>query len=135
MAYGWPHLARKRVDPLMKAAVIGGGLAGITAALHLHDHGVRTTVYERNHFLGGRSGSVYDKRSQLELDLAQHVFLFCCHHYRTLLRRLGMDLQSPVISPLNVPVMDGRTYPAPRAVARLYSKRLPVKYHMAPAFL
>jgi len=38
-------------------AVVGGGLAGLTAALRLVERGYRTTVYEQKHILGGNVAS------------------------------------------------------------------------------
>lgn len=80
---------------MVRAAVIGGGLAGITAALDLADRGVEVTVFESRARLGGLTTSF--RRDGLWVDNGQHVFLRCCTAYRGLLHRLGVtdlvDLQ------------------------------------------
>ncbi|MEM7755401.1 MAG: hydroxysqualene dehydroxylase HpnE [Planctomycetota bacterium] len=71
--------------------VVGGGLAGISAAVRLADAGVRVEVFETRKRLGGRAGSFVDRRSGLEIDNCQHVTMGCCAAYRELLDRLGMS--------------------------------------------
>jgi hydroxysqualene dehydroxylase len=69
--------------------VIGGGLAGITAALDCADAGARVTLLEVRPRLGG---AVYSfERDGLRIDNGQHVFLRCFHAYRALLARLGSE--------------------------------------------
>ncbi len=70
-------------------AVIGGGLAGIAAALDCADAGARVTLLEVRPRLGG---AVYSfERDGLWIDNGQHVFLRCFHAYRALLARLGSE--------------------------------------------
>ena len=66
--------------PSPHVAVIGGGLAGITAAIALRDAGVKVTLLESRPRLGGAASS-YD-RGQLTVDNGQHVFLRCCESTR-----------------------------------------------------
>jgi squalene-associated FAD-dependent desaturase len=68
-------------------AIVGGGLAGITAALALGEAGLPVTVYEARPRLGGATHSF--ERDGLVVDNGQHVFLRCCTAYRGLLDRLG----------------------------------------------
>ena len=58
---------------------IGGGLAGITAALGLRRGGARVTLLEVRPRLGGAAYSF--ERDGLRLDNGQHVFLRCCTAY------------------------------------------------------
>jgi squalene-associated FAD-dependent desaturase len=67
--------------------VVGGGLAGITAALALADAGRSVTLVEARPRLGGSAFSF--TRGPLSIDNGQHVFLRCCTAYRGLLDRLG----------------------------------------------
>jgi squalene-associated FAD-dependent desaturase len=69
-------------------AVLGGGLAGITAAIALAEQGHRVTLLEARPRLGGATSSF--TRGDLVVDNGQHVFLRCCTAYRGLLARLGM---------------------------------------------
>ncbi|TMQ98454.1 FAD-dependent oxidoreductase [Actinomadura soli] len=68
-------------------AIVGGGLAGITAALALQEAGLRATVYEARPRLGGATHSF--ERDGLTVDNGQHIFLKCCTAYQGLLGRLG----------------------------------------------
>ena len=62
------------------AVVIGGGLAGVTAALALADAGLRVTLTEARPRLGGLAFSF--RRGDLTVDNGQHVFLRCCTAYQ-----------------------------------------------------
>ena len=72
----------------MRAVVVGGGLAGITAATALAQAGHQVTLLEAKPRLGGATMSF--TRDGLVIDTGQHVFLRCCTAYRGLLTRLGM---------------------------------------------
>lgn len=48
--------ARRTVPPAGHVVVVGAGLAGLTAALHLRGAGCEVTVVEREEFPGGRAG-------------------------------------------------------------------------------
>ncbi|HWB65475.1 MAG TPA: hydroxysqualene dehydroxylase HpnE [Mycobacteriales bacterium] len=100
--------------------VIGGGLAGITAALRLADRGQPVTLIEAKPRLGGLTTSF--RRGDLDVDTGQHVFLRCCTAYRGLLDRLGVTALTTLQDRLDVPVIraaDGRQ-------ARLRRGPLPV---------
>ena len=77
-----------------KVAVIGGGLAGITAAIALAESGADVTLLEARPRLGGATCSF--SRDGLTVDTGQHVFLGCCSAYRGLLARLGMTEHAPL---------------------------------------
>ena len=68
-----------------KVAVIGGGLAGITAAIALAESGADVTLLEARPRLGGATCSF--SRDGLTVDTGQHIFLGCCTAYRGLLDR------------------------------------------------
>ena len=67
------------------AVVVGGGLAGITAALGALDAGCEVTLLEARPRLGGLTHSF--RRGGLDIDNGQHVFLRCCTSYLRLLDR------------------------------------------------
>ncbi len=107
-----------------RVVVIGGGLAGITAALDCADAGARVTLVEVRRRLGGAAYSF--ERDGMRLDNGQHVFLRCCSAYRALLARLGSErhvavqerLEIPVLSPGKPPVVLRRgTLPPPLHLA------------------
>lgn len=63
-------------------AVIGGGLAGINAALQLAKHGCKVDLFESKSRLGGRVGSFVDTTSGQSIDYCQHVGMYCCSALR-----------------------------------------------------
>ncbi|MGO9490190.1 MAG: hydroxysqualene dehydroxylase HpnE [Solirubrobacteraceae bacterium] len=104
--------------------VIGGGLAGISAALDCADAGAQVTLVEVRRRLGGAAYSF--ERDGLQMDNGQHVFLRCCTAYRELLGRLGSSdlvsiqprLEIPVLSPGQPPTILRRNgLPAPAHLA------------------
>ncbi|MFJ3876596.1 hydroxysqualene dehydroxylase HpnE [Streptomyces sp. NPDC090077] len=111
-----------------RAVVIGGGLAGVTAALELADAGLRVTLLEGRPRLGGLVFSF--KRGDLTVDNGQHVYLRCCTAYRWFLDRVdGTDL-APLQDRLDVPVLDVAHPRGPR-LGRLRRSALPVPLHLA----
>ena len=62
--------------PSARVVVIGGGLAGITAAIALAESGADVTLLEARPRLGGATCSF--NRDGLIVDTGQHVFLGCC---------------------------------------------------------
>lgn len=109
-----------------RATVIGGGLAGIAAALELADAGAAVTLLEVRPRLGGAAYSF--RRDGLWLDNGQHVFLRCCNEYRDLLRRLDTAADTVLQDQLSIPVLmpGGRT-------AWLRRSGLPAPLHLASA--
>jgi squalene-associated FAD-dependent desaturase len=87
----------------VRAVVVGGGLAGIAAALELADGGAQVTVLEARARLGGATFSV--ERGGLSMDNGQHVFLRCCTAYLDLLQRLGVREQVHLQRRLELPVL------------------------------
>ena len=72
-------------------AIIGGGLAGLAAAVRLAERGVRVEVFEARTRLGGRAASMVDPGSGLWIDRCQHVALGCCTELADLCRRTGLE--------------------------------------------
>ncbi|MFE9427352.1 hydroxysqualene dehydroxylase HpnE [Kitasatospora sp. NPDC006697] len=111
------------------AVVVGGGLAGLTAALRLAEADVRVTLLEARPRLGGLAFSF--RRGELTVDNGQHVFLRCCTAYRGLVDRLGAAGLVDIQPRLEVPVLsvdaDGHGY----RLGRLSRADLPVPLHLA----
>ncbi|MGY0020033.1 hydroxysqualene dehydroxylase HpnE [Streptomyces sp. YJ-C3] len=107
------------------AVVVGGGLAGITAALALADGGMDVTLLEGRPRLGGLAFSF--KRGDLTVDNGQHVYLRCCTAYRWFLDRIDATPLAPVQERLDVPVLDADR----NRLGRLRRTALPVPLHLA----
>ncbi|GHA77143.1 hydroxysqualene dehydroxylase HpnE [Streptomyces termitum] len=110
------------------AVVVGGGLAGTTAALQLADAGVRVTLLEGRPRLGGLAFSF--RRGDLDVDNGQHVYLRCCTAYRWFLDRIDGARLAPVQDRLDVPVLDVAHPRGPR-LGRIRRDPLPVPLHLA----
>ena len=112
--------------------VIGGGLAGITAAIALQEAGVGVTLLEARPWLGGATCSF--SRGELAIDNGQHIFLRCCTAYRELLARLGMTGSATLQDRFDVTVLSGGGPPGrPARRATLRRTALPGPLHMARA--
>jgi predicted NAD/FAD-binding protein len=108
--------------------VIGGGLAGIVAALDCAERGAEVTLLEVRPRLGGAAYSF--ERDGLWLDNGQHVFLRCCTAYIALLERLGSSGRVRVQPRLEIPVLSPG---GKRAVLRRGG--LPAPLHLAGALV
>jgi uncharacterized protein with NAD-binding domain and iron-sulfur cluster len=110
-----------------RVVVIGGGLAGITAAIQLRDAGLDVTLLESRPRLGGAATSY--PRAGLMIDNGQHVFLRCCTSYQELLSRLGVTGSVAIQERFDVTVL------SPEGPARLRRSALPSPLHLARALL
>jgi squalene-associated FAD-dependent desaturase len=108
--------------------VVGGGLAGIAAAMECADRGLETTLVERRPWLGGATYSM--QRGGLWIDNGQHVFLRCCTHYRGLLERLSATAMTRLQTRLEIPLVEPGG-----AVRTLRRGGLPSPLHLAPVLL
>jgi squalene-associated FAD-dependent desaturase len=111
------------------AVVIGGGLAGTTAALALADAGLKVTLTEARPRLGGLAFSF--SRGGLSVDNGQHVFLRCCTAYQWFLDRIAARDLVTVQRRLDVPVLDAAT----GRLGRIGRVPLPVPLHLAPGLV
>ena len=109
--------------------VVGGGLAGVSAALELAEAGRAVTLVEGRPWLGGATCSFL--RRGLSIDNGQHLFLRCCTAYRDLLGRLGVTDSCVIQDRLDLTVLapgGGDT-----AQVRLRRSVLPSPVHLAGA--
>jgi hydroxysqualene dehydroxylase len=95
----------------VRAAVVGGGLAGLAAALELADAGHDVTLYEARPTLGGAVQTLPERDGDPSPppDNGQHIALGCFTEYLSFLDRIG-EGGSYVRRPLVLPVLaeDGR---------------------------
>jgi squalene-associated FAD-dependent desaturase len=114
------------MSPTRRALVVGGGLAGIAAALDCADAGAAVTLVEVRPRLGG---AVYSfEREGLEIDNGQHVFLRCYENYRALLGRLGSERLTRIQARFEIPLLRPGSAPL-----RLRRADLPPPFHLAGA--
>jgi squalene-associated FAD-dependent desaturase len=93
----------------MKVAVVGGGLAGLSAALELVDAGHDVLLLEARPTLGGKVQTLPRREGDPDPppDNGQHVALGCFEQYLAFLERIG-SAGSAVRVPLDLPVVDER---------------------------
>ncbi len=71
--------------------VIGGGWAGIAAAVEATRRGRRVTLVEAHAYLGGRARSFVDRTTGEEIDNGQHVVMGCYHAFLQTLTSMGVE--------------------------------------------
>lgn len=105
---GQPHAAYLADRPAV--AVIGGGIAGLSAATALADRGVAVHLFEREHYLGGRVGGWTETTpdgSRLAMNRGFHAFFRQYYNLRNVLRRVDPELS--MFTPLDdYPLVDGQ---------------------------
>lgn len=117
----------QRLDPGDRAdvAVVGGGWAGMAAALELALAGRRVLVLEAAPVLGGRARRVARAHPEVagELDNGQHLLLGAYRHTLAAIRRAGVDPEQALLRlPLQMAYADGWCLRAPS---------LPAPWHLA----
>src|SRR5690606_17450031 len=96
---GSEHAARQHRRPAKPATpmtathaqvlVVGGGLAGLAAAIELADRGLSVHLIEANEYVGGRAASWLDEGMTVESGL--HRYLGFYRALPAFLRRCGLD--------------------------------------------
>src|ERR671926_1777033 len=100
----------------MRAAVVGGGLAGLAAALELVDAGHEVTLYETRPTLGGKVQTLPPREGDPgpPPDNGQHIALGCFTAYLRFLERIGSAGPAGPPPPRFPGVCDHRSVPARR---------------------
>ncbi|MBM3789664.1 MAG: FAD-dependent oxidoreductase, partial [Acidobacteria bacterium] len=107
--------------------VVGGGLAGMSAAVALAPRGYRVTLIEKRPALGGRAGSLLDAASGEWIDNCQHILMPCCTNLLDFYRKIGVERR--IRFHPEIPFLDSRG-----RLSRLYSSPLPAPLHCLPSF-
>jgi squalene-associated FAD-dependent desaturase len=103
----------------MNIAIIGGGYAGMAAAVTLASHGVKVTVLESARQLGGRARGVWHNDTQL--DNGQHILLGCYRHTLHMIEKTGGNVEQDFLRlPLQLTLHKRFELKAPRLPAPLH---------------
>jgi squalene-associated FAD-dependent desaturase len=86
--------------------VIGGGFAGLSAAVAAAREGARVAVVEARPHLGGRAASFRDRQTGEYVDNGQHVLFGCYRETFGFLEAIGARGHVQLQSSLTVPVVD-----------------------------
>jgi squalene-associated FAD-dependent desaturase len=95
----------------MNIAVVGGGWAGMAAAVAAAGSGAEVTLFESSRTLGGRARALAAVRPDgvpITMDNGQHILIGAYAETLTLMQRLGLDLDATLLRlPLGLPYPDG----------------------------
>jgi len=69
--------------------VIGGGLAGLSAAVNLSQKGIKVTLIEASPKLGGRAYSLFNENQNDFYDNGQHLMMGCYSETLSFLKKIG----------------------------------------------
>lgn len=109
----------------MNIAIIGGGYAGMAAAVELSDRGLPVSVFESARQLGGRARGVTHQDTQL--DNGQHLLLGCYYQTLRMIDKVGGNPESDFLRlPLQLD-LHGKFF--------LKAPRLPAPLHLLVALL
>jgi hydroxysqualene dehydroxylase len=105
----------------MKVAIIGGGWAGLAAAVELTAGGAQVTLFEAGQTLGGRARSV-SVQGQI-LDNGQHILLGAYRETLSLMQRVGVNPEH-CLQRLPLTILDNAGF-------HLALPQLPAPFHLA----
>ena len=111
-----------------EVVIIGGGWAGLAAALELTNHGVPVRLFESSPQLGGRARNAPFKEQTV--DNGQHLLIGAYHEILQLLGRIGTDESEVLLRKrLHLKVFDGD------GTLDMHAPSLPAPLHLAWAQL
>ncbi len=110
-----------------RIAIVGGGLAGIAAALQLAEADCQPIIIESRKILGGRATSFIDPRRGNVIDNCQHVLMGCCTNLIDLYDRLEVLDKIDWHRELYWTHTHGE-------IDCVKASRLPAPFHLAPSF-
>ncbi len=87
------------------AVVVGGGWAGLCAALDLADRGLAVHLFEKRAILGGRALSFRAREAGHEVDNGQHLLMGCYDRTLAFLARIGAGDRVEIQPTLAVPFL------------------------------
>lgn len=106
----------------MKVAIVGGGWAGMAAAVAACERGHAVTVFEASRTLGGRARalqSTLPDGTPVTLDNGQHILIGAYTESLRLMRMVGLDPDALMLrQPLSLPFPDGTGLQTPAYAAQ-----------------
>ncbi len=108
-------------------AIIGGGVAGLAAAVAAVEQGFQVELFEQAPAPGGRAGSYHDTRADQLVDLSPHVAMGCCTNLLDFCRRTETADGFARYTTLHFFGPDGRRYDFTAC------RWLPAPLHLMPA--
>ena len=127
------QLTSLQQNPLKTVAIIGAGVAGMSAACALAEADFRVQLVERRGYLGGRASSYLHPGVNEVIDNCQHVLFGCCTNLQGFYRRIGVAERIHWTSEMTMIEPGGRR--SRLGPFELGPLRLPAPLHSAPSFL
>ncbi len=124
-----PEGGRASMEGTRRVVIIGGGLAGLAAAVGLAKAGIAATILESRPRLGGRATSIVDPPTGELIDNCQHVAMGCCTNFFHFCKLSGIEHDFVKESLLTF--IDSRN----RQTRLSANPLLPAPFHLAGAFL
>jgi carotenoid phi-ring synthase / carotenoid chi-ring synthase len=103
----------KSVQSSQKVAVVGAGLAGIGSACLLGERGFNVTVFEKNHYLGGKVGCwdvSFNDGEVATVDHGFHAFFRQYYNLRAFMKKIGATKHFKTIDDYLVLAKDGKRF-------------------------
>ena len=110
--------------------IVGGGFAGLSAAVELSARGARVVVLEARPRLGGRATSYRDRTTGELVDNGQHVIFGCYRETLRFLRAIGADRDVHLQTSLGVSYID-----RDNQYVRFQCPHLPPPFHLIAGVL
>jgi squalene-associated FAD-dependent desaturase len=110
--------------------VIGGGLAGLSAAVDLVSRGASVLLVEQRQHLGGRTYSFVDETTGDVVDNGQHLLMGCYDATRWLLAKIGSESLASLQPNLHIDFL----HPV-HGAASLHCPSLPPPFHLLGGLL
>jgi squalene-associated FAD-dependent desaturase len=115
------------VAAIPRVIILGGGLAGLSAALCLADSGFAVELLEKRAVLGGRASSFLPPGEAEQIDNCQHVLLGCCTNLIDFFRRAG--------TLHHFRFYNSFVFLGPGGESRMAASALPEPLHLFPSLL
>ncbi len=107
-----------------RVVIVGGGVAGLSAAVELVQRGTHVILLEHRRFLGGRTYSFLDETTGDVVDNGQHLLMGCYHETRRYLHTIGSGHLATLQRNLRIDFVHPE-----RGVATLACPSLPSPFH------
>lgn len=104
---------------MKKAAIIGAGIGGLTAAYELNKQGFDVTIYEKGSKAGGLAGGFYHDQWDWSVEYFYHHWFESDKAILNLMKELGMQKKVRFLRPKTVMYHQGNFYPLDSVMAVL----------------
>ena len=118
--------------PRPRTLIVGGGLAGLAAAVGLASVGQPAVLLESRTRLGGRAGSFHERAADEWIDHCQHVGMGCCTSLLWLIQTVGLEECFRRDTTLHFVAPPRPNSNAAPAIHQLRAAWLPAPLHLLP---